>query len=150
MEFAARIIEIRKDYVVRGRLVFGWDYFDPGGAPGSGAYPYESDGEAIGCTAMFEALRDDLERGEDPDRIAARFHGFLAEAFADAATATADAFFADTVALSGGCFQNVTLLKMVMEALPDLRLCGPGMVPANDGGLAFGQALVALARLEGH
>lgn len=119
-------------------------------APGSGAYPYECDGEAIGCTAMFEALRVDLERGEDPDRIAARFHGFLAEAFADAARSTADAFFADAVALSGGCFQNVTLLKMVMEALPDLRLCGPGMVPANDGGLAFGQALVALARLEGH
>ena len=53
-----------------------------------------------------------------------------------------------TIALSGGCFQNATLLETVAERLPDLELCLPVDVPANDGGLAFGQALVALAQLE--
>ena len=44
--------------------------------------------------------------------------------------------------------QNMTLLRDVSERLKGLRICGPGLVPANDGGLAFGQALVALARME--
>ena len=53
-----------------------------------------------------------------------------------------------TITLSGGCFQNVLLLRMMTEQLAGFRLCLPGDVPANDGGLAFGQALVALARME--
>ncbi|EPX76309.1 [NiFe] hydrogenase metallocenter assembly protein HypF [Salipiger mucosus DSM 16094] len=55
-----------------------------------------------------------------------------------------------TVALSGGCFQNAGLLERVCEQLEGFELCLPREAPANDGGLAYGQALVALARLESH
>jgi hydrogenase maturation protein HypF len=35
---------------------------------------------------------------------------------------------------------------MVAEELGGFELCGPGPVPVNDGGLAFGQAMIALAQ----
>ena len=114
----------------------------------AGSYPYATDGEEIDPSPMFSSLAQDLSKGVDPAVIAARFHGFLAEAFSDAARSLAEAFGTDTIALSGGCFQNVLLLRMMTEQLAGFRLCLPGEVPANDGGLAFGQALVALARRE--
>ena len=78
--------------------------------------------------------------------------GFVARwivtSFSKADFSLAEAFGTDTIALSGGCFQNVLLLRMMTEQLAGFRLCLPGDVPANDGGLAFGQALVALAQME--
>jgi hydrogenase maturation protein HypF len=57
----------------------------------------------------------------------------------------------DTVALSGGCFQNAVLFELVVAGLEaqDLRVLTHRIVPANDGGLALGQAAVAAARLIG-
>lgn len=114
----------------------------------AGAYPYGTDGEALDPSPMFQALAEDLDSGVEAETIAARFHGFLVTGFADAARSMAEAFGTDRIALSGGCFQNLTLLSGMMDELADLRIAGPGLVPANDGGLAFGQALVALARME--
>lgn len=114
----------------------------------AGAYPHGQDGDTIDPAPMFAALVEDLGAGVDPATIAARFHGFVTTAFASAARAAAEANGTDQVALSGGCFQNLTLLSGMVDVLSDLRVAGPGMVPANDGGLAYGQALVALARLE--
>ncbi|MDX8355484.1 carbamoyltransferase HypF [Cognatiyoonia sp. IB215182] len=114
------------------------------------AYPYAFDGQKIDPVPMFESLASDLESDLDHGVIAARFHGFVATAFANAALASAEAVGTDTIALSGGCFQNVLLLRRVIDELPDMQICGPGQVPANDGGLAFGQALVALARMESY
>jgi hydrogenase maturation protein HypF len=52
------------------------------------------------------------------------------------------------VALSGGVFQNRVLAERVLDGLKanGLRALLPRQLPANDGGLAWGQALVALAR----
>ncbi len=117
-------------------------------APGSGSYPYATNGTEIDPAPMFEAIARDLAAGVERETIAARAHGFFADAFVEAALTAAEACSAEVVALSGGCFQNMTLLRDVSERLKGLRICGPGLVPANDGGLAFGQALVALARME--
>ena len=53
-----------------------------------------------------------------------------------------------TVALGGGVFQNRILAELVLQGLADagLQALLPQQVPAGDGGLAWGQALVALAR----
>lgn len=114
----------------------------------AGAYPHGQDGKTIDPAPMFAALVGDLGAGVEPATIAARFHGFVTTAFAGAAREAAAAQGTDQIALSGGCFQNLTLLSGMVDALSDLRVAGPGMVPANDGGLAYGQALVALSRLE--
>lgn len=77
-----------------------------------------------------------------------RFHAGLAEAFAAQARALVESGRAEAVALSGGCFQNALLLDLTVKALGDVPVLIHRKTPANDGSLALGQALVALAWLE--
>jgi hydrogenase maturation protein HypF len=51
------------------------------------------------------------------------------------------------VVLSGGVFQNRLLTQLVVSELNETRrLCLPGRIPPNDGGLAAGQLAIALSR----
>jgi hydrogenase maturation protein HypF len=54
--------------------------------------------------------------------------------------------------LSGGVFQNRLLLERVSADLCSrgLRVLVPERLPVNDGGIAYGQAVIAAARLRGH
>jgi hydrogenase maturation protein HypF len=112
--------------------------------PGSGL-PY------IEPLAMWNALLGDLIVDTPAGVIAARFHKGLARALTAMALKLAerdDAAF-DTVALSGGCFQNAVLLEETVRRLDaaGFAVLTHSRVPANDGGLALGQAAVAAAHL---
>ena len=54
----------------------------------------------------------------------------------------------DTVALSGGVFQNRFLLRRLSEVLMSdgLRVIVNREVPTNDGGVSLGQAIIASER----
>ena len=102
---------------------------------------------------MWAALLGDLTRVVPASTIALRFHQGLAAALVKTvqqlAPQTVDVPQFDTVALSGGCFQNRLLLESVAA---QLRRAGFAVlmhaeVPANDGGLSLGQAVIAAARL---
>ena len=66
---------------------------------------------------------------------------------ADAAEAIARAEGLDSVALSGGCFQNALLLERLAALLIEkgLKVVLHRLLPPNDGGLSFGQAVAAAA-----
>lgn len=98
--------------------------------------------------AMWQALLGDMVLGTPAALMAARFHRGFANAVAMMASKFVDELGYDTVALSGGVFQNKVLAERVVACLRErgLRALLPGRLPANDGGLAFGQALIALAR----
>ena len=51
----------------------------------------------------------------------------------------------NTVALSGGCFQNRLLLTKVMDRLESggFKVLTHRQVPCNDGGISLGQAVIA-------
>jgi hydrogenase maturation protein HypF len=115
---------------------------------GAAGYAMSIEGAEIDPAPMIRALAEDFDMGIAPGTIAAHFHAGLAEAFAKAARAAADQAGTQVIALSGGCFQNARLLREMTLRLDGYQLCLPREVPANDGGLAFGQALVALAQLE--
>ena len=61
---------------------------------------------------------------------------------------SANATSVNTIALSGGCFQNKILLEEVVRLLnaDGLTCLSHAKVPTNDGGLALGQAAIAAAR----
>ena len=55
-----------------------------------------------------------------------------------------------TAALSGGVFQNKLLLRLTKQLLEQdgFRVLIHELVPANDGGIALGQAYYALCNCE--
>ena len=114
--------------------------------PDAGAYPLDITDGDIDPSPLFDALCMDVRAAVGPDVMAARAHAGIARAYAKAARMTAETTGAGIIAMGGGCFQNLRLLEEMASQLSDFRLCGPGRVPVNDGGLAFGQAAVALAR----
>ena len=81
--------------------------------------------------------------------VARRFHEAFAQGVARAAAAVAATAGLDTVALSGGVFMNRLVLAGVRTRLESagLRVLLPRELPANDGCIAYGQAVVARARL---
>ena len=102
--------------------------------------------------AMWQALLGDLILKTPVPVIAARFHKGLAIVIARMVEKLSRHESGDepirTVALSGGVFQNRVLLEQVVARLGalDFRVLTHRQVPANDGGLALGQAVVAAAR----
>jgi len=103
-------------------------------------------GGAIRGADLVGAAYDDLTSGRPRAEIAAAFHEGVAAAFATACSAAGSPA---TVALSGGCFQNLRLLSSLRNRLEDagFRVLAHRLVPPNDGGVSYGQAAVAAATL---
>ncbi len=116
------------------------------GAPEALGYHLPLMDGRVEVAPLWPQIRDDLRRGTEAAQIAARFHAGLAQAFARAARGLVDSGAAAAVALSGGCFQNALLLDLTRAALHGLPVLVHRTTPANDGGLALGQALVAAAQ----
>jgi hydrogenase maturation protein HypF len=95
------------------------------------------------------AITADLAAGTGAPRVAARFHATLAAATVAAVAEIARHRGLPRAVLSGGAFQNRLLLEAVAAGLEreGLEVLLPTRVPPNDGGIAYGQAAVAAARL---
>ena len=113
-----------------------------------GSYPFTIEGKTIHCSALIKRLVDDYLRGKDAGKIAAAFEGTLVEMFAAAVERVRQQKGLDRVVLSGGSFQNPYLLTSLRTRLQSagFHVYTQRQVPANDGGLALGQALVAAWR----
>jgi hydrogenase maturation protein HypF len=98
--------------------------------------------------AMWQALLGDLILATPPARMAARFHRGLAKTVVRMAMQLCEKHGVSTVAMSGGVFQNRVFSELVLKGLAaaGLPTMFPTQIPANDGGLAWGQGLVAMAR----
>ena len=100
---------------------------------------------------LLRGVVADLLAGVDVGVISARFHNSIAAIVAAVCRAARQKTGVGRVALSGGCFQNVYLLGHTIDALDreGFQVLIHHLVPANDGGIALGQAVVANARLSG-
>lgn len=75
------------------------------------------------------------------------FHDALAKGFADLARSHAHQRSIHTIVFSGGVLHNRLMRERFSYHLADFNLLFPTQLPAGDGALALGQALVAAARL---
>jgi hydrogenase maturation protein HypF len=96
----------------------------------------------------IRAIAGDLAAGVPVGAVARRFHEGVAIATAGACIEAAERHGVDIAVLSGGVFQNRTLLERTAALLTEagLRPLVPERLPPNDGGIAYGQAAVAAAR----
>ncbi|MGC2636868.1 MAG: carbamoyltransferase HypF [Acidobacteriaceae bacterium] len=108
---------------------------------------------AVDLRPMIRQIADAVQRGEEPSRIAARFHATLVAVIVEVSRRMRNDLALTRVCLSGGCFQNARLLE---GCIHNLRADGfevffQQAMPANDGGISLGQAAIAceILRREG-
>jgi len=125
----------------------------------AGSYPFALEqiqasperSRRIGVGDAFESLVKDMLANVPISKISSRFHNGLAEVI----RAAVDQMSRDTgiraIALSGGVWQNITLLRRTLSLLraDGFQVYLHHQVPTNDGGLSLGQALIAANRLRG-
>ncbi len=82
--------------------------------------------------------------------ISSRFHNTLTQLFAGLCSEIRAETGLDRVVMSGGVFQNTTLLSALSAALAKtgFKVYSQKLVPANDGGISLGQAIAAAAKVK--
>lgn len=118
-------------------------------ASGGAGFDFRVAGGELDPAPMFHDIRAALVAGTSVGRISDLFHAGLGRAFAQQALTLIESGDAKAVALSGGCFQNARLLSETLKWLGDAPVMIHQKTPANDGGLALGQALIAAAQMMG-
>jgi hydrogenase maturation protein HypF len=120
-----------------------------------GAYDWEltdSDGALeIGAGPVIREVVADVRDGIPIGVIAARFHNGVAQMVATVCERLRNQTGLNGVALSGGVWQNMTLLDRTQDLLEraDFKVYTHQLVPPNDGGLSLGQAAVANFQYQG-
>ena len=116
----------------------------------SGAYPFTLEIGVVDPRPLMAAVADDVRAGVDQGVISARFHNSVAQMVVDVCRGLQRAFDVSDVALSGGVWQNAILLQQTMALLQanEFTVYVHRQAPANDGGLALGQAVIAARRLQ--
>ena len=100
---------------------------------------------------LLSTLAERQRRGGDLPSLAAAFHDAVSNGVVRLAARIAEDEGLTHVALGGGVFQNARLLHDVRAGLEGsgFRVLVARELPPNDGGISYGQAAVAAARLAG-
>ncbi len=119
------------------------------GGPADRAYPFglraEGEGWVVETRSIVAGVVEDLLAGRGTGEISSRFHRTMAEVVVAGCERIREQTGIGAVALSGGTFQNLLLMRQLSERL-DARgfaVYRHRRVPTNDGGLALGQAVLA-------
>jgi hydrogenase maturation protein HypF len=113
------------------------------------AYSFDADGAEIDAAPCIQGAVADVRAGEPVAVIAAKLHNGLALMVRDVCAQLREERGLYEVALSGGVFQNVTLLGKTLPLLEDdgFVVYVHRVVPPNDACIALGQAVVANGRV---
>jgi len=118
------------------------------------AYPFdllvEGDSWIIDTRSLFQALLQDITRDVCAGDISRRFHNGLASVLVEVASRLRERTGLERACLSGGTFQNIYLFERLCDQLvkAGFQVFSHSEVPAGDGGLSLGQALVAAHALQ--
>jgi hydrogenase maturation protein HypF len=116
-----------------------------------GRYQFEiaDDGTTIAAQPVIRSIVEDILDQVPPATVSAKFHAAVADLILEMAANIESKEKLRRVVLSGGVFQNLILLKTSCAKLQaaGFEVFTHGRVPANDGGISLGPAVVANARL---
>jgi hydrogenase maturation protein HypF len=115
----------------------------------AGKYSFGLSQDQVQVKSVIEALIRDVESAVPVSKISSKFHNGLAQCVLEVCLKIRAETGIDEVALSGGVWQNITLLRRTLSLLKEegFRVYIHREVPTNDGGLSLGQAVIAAARL---
>ncbi len=113
-------------------------------------YNFTYENNCIDFISVIEQIFIDIEKGIDESIISYKFHKGFANVISIAAKKIALENQVKVIALSGGVFQNITLLNFVIEYLEkeNFTVLIHKKVPSNDGGISLGQLYYYLEELE--
>ncbi|AET66589.1 (NiFe) hydrogenase maturation protein HypF [Desulfosporosinus orientis DSM 765] len=110
-------------------------------------YSYEIRSEngtlVLGVKPLFDELVNDILQGVSREKIAYGFHQTIAQAIVDIAIQLG--VEDGPMVLNGGVFQNKLLTEAVLHKcrIHNIKILRSRSLPPGDGGLAFGQVLIA-------
>jgi hydrogenase maturation protein HypF len=113
----------------------------------NGWYPFAIEQDVIDSAPVWQALIADWREARPLPILAARFHNSVAQLMLQVSQQIRQADGVKVAALSGGVWQNRVLLNRTLHLLraDGFQVLIHRQVPANDGGLALGQAVIAAA-----
>lgn len=99
----------------------------------------------IDTRKMLVEIASDVAAGRSPQLVSRCFHNSVARMIEVVCNRLRERNGLDNVCLSGGTFQNLTLLARAVELLRrgGFQVFLHAKVPPNDGGLSLGQAVIA-------
>lgn len=115
-----------------------------------GSYSFCNDQTQIEVRTAIQSIANDALAGVPIPTISAKFHNGIAEMVAQVCIRLRDETGLNTVALSGGVWQNMFLLHRTLGILraDGFEILIHRQVPTNDGGLALGQAAITAWKLK--
>lgn len=143
MEMVSQVPYEGYGYYLRGAdAALGWG--------DTAALPLLSAGYEVALKPLLDGVIRDVRSGKPLAEVGGRFHRTVAEIVVGLCCILAQSTGLRAVALSGGCFQNRLLLRLVAEELNrrGLQMLLHRQVPTNDGGVSLGQAAIGHFALE--
>ncbi len=116
----------------------------------SETYHFEFSENEIDYRNLVREVVQDVRANVEKSIISAKFHNAVADLIFQLSLQYRKCLNLNKIALSGGCFQNVALLKKSIKLLKqnDFEVLTHKLVPPNDGGLALGQAVIAARQIK--
>ena len=113
---------------------------------------YDNGSMILATDCLFSELLHRRLAGENVDDLAWAFHDSLAALIVSACEEARRTTRIQTIALTGGVYQNTLLLERTLCRLRslDFQVLQHHLLPPNDGGIGLGQAVYAMNYIQNH
>jgi hydrogenase maturation protein HypF len=140
---ASALVGIRQEATYEGQAAIEFEALaDPNE---KGIYPFELNDSVFDPAPVWQAMIADWRKSISIPTISARFHNGVVALIQMLCSQVRANTGVQTVALSGGVWQNRFLLERTVLSLrsSNFNVLVHQNVPANDGGIALGQIMIA-------